>query len=127
MISNYLIPYSVIILCALVLLILLRAPKTYYKANRFLVISILIFFSFFLYNFLLRLKLIFFVPHLYRALAPIYLMAAPFAFIYVRSVLRNNTQLNKKDYLHFLPFLIQCIEMIPFFMENAVQKKARMN
>ncbi len=126
MAANYLIPYSVIFLSALVLLVLVTKPKTYFKANRYLAVSISIFFLFFLYNFLVRLQVIFYVPHLYRAITPLYLLIGPFTFFYVRSVLADKTQLTSRDWWHFLPFVLMVIEMLPFYLETAAEKTARM-
>lgn len=46
-----------------------------------------------------------------------YLMS-PFAFFYMRSILRDNSRISKIDYLHFTPFVISFIGYIPYFFTS---------
>lgn len=45
-------------------------------------------------------------------------LIGPFSFFYVRGMLRDNSHLDKKDWLHFLPFIIFFIGHIPYFFSN---------
>lgn len=42
----------------------------------------------------------------------------PFAFFYMRSILRGNNRLSKTDYLHFVLFVISFIGYIPYFYSD---------
>ncbi len=45
-------------------------------------------------------------------------LIGPFSFFYVRGMLRDNNHLDKKDWLHFLPFFIFFIGHIPYFFSS---------
>jgi AraC-like DNA-binding protein len=48
----------------------------------------------------------------------IFYLVGPFSFFYVRGMLRDNTDLSKKDWLHFLPFLISFTGSIPYYFSS---------
>ena len=48
----------------------------------------------------------------------LFYLIGPFAYFYVRSILRDNVKLSKKDYLHFLLFIIIFIGLLPFFFSS---------
>lgn len=48
----------------------------------------------------------------------LFYLIGPFAYFYVRSILRDTVKLSKKDYLHFLPFLIIFIGALPFVFSS---------
>jgi AraC-like DNA-binding protein len=45
-------------------------------------------------------------------------LICPFAFFYIRSVLRGNSKLSKADYLHFALFVISFMGYIPYFFTS---------
>ncbi len=45
-------------------------------------------------------------------------LIGPFAFFYVRSILRDNSALRKTDYLHFALFAISFIGYVPYFFSS---------
>jgi len=47
-----------------------------------------------------------------------YYLICPFAFFYVRSVLRGNSKLSKADYLHFALFVVSFMGYIPYFFTS---------
>lgn len=49
---------------------------------------------------------------------PVYYLSGPMLFFYVRSTLKDNSQLSKIDLLHFLPFLIGLIYILPYSVES---------
>ncbi len=49
---------------------------------------------------------------------PFYFLCGPLAFLYVRSVLTDRAKLQPNDYLHFVPFLIQVLLMMPFYLTS---------
>ena len=48
----------------------------------------------------------------------LYFLIGPFAYFYVRSILRDNLKLSKTDFLHFLPFILIFIGTIPFLFST---------
>ena len=48
----------------------------------------------------------------------LFFLIGPFAYFYVRSILRDNVTLSKKDYLHFLLFIIVFIGALPFLFSS---------
>ena len=53
---------------------------------------------------------------------PCFFLIGPFAFLYVRSILRNDPHPEKYDYLHFLLFLIQLAGMFPWYVSSVAYK-----
>ena len=49
---------------------------------------------------------------------PLYYLSGPMLFFYVRSTLKDNSQLSKIDLLHFIPFLIGLIYILPYSFES---------
>jgi AraC-like DNA-binding protein len=99
-------------------LILLHFSKGYLVANRYLASFFFFASLYFLENFYF-----FYGESLYKVAfftnvhAFFYLMS-PFAFFYVRSILRDNSTLSKRDYLHFVPFVLSFIGYIPYFFTS---------
>ena len=48
----------------------------------------------------------------------IFYLVGPLSFFYVRGVLRDNTKMDKKDWFHFLPFIIFFTGSIPYFFST---------
>lgn len=55
---------------------------------------------------------------------PIYYLAPPMLFFYVRSTLNDSNVLGKKDFIHFLPSLIGLISVLPFIFKSFDYKLA---
>ncbi|MBN8717808.1 MAG: hypothetical protein J0H85_00050 [Sediminibacterium magnilacihabitans] len=51
---------------------------------------------------------------LYGTIAPLFFLLGPAGFFYVRSVLSNDPRLRKWDMLHFVPFLVQLVNALPY-------------
>lgn len=62
------------------------------------------------------------MPHFFRVPSPLYYAMFPAAYLYVKLVIADRTQLKNWDYLHFLPAFIHLIEMVPFYLKSAEQK-----
>ena len=58
------------------------------------------------------------VPILYKTSAPINYLVPPLAYLYVRSVLYNESRFEKKDFLHLVPFLIITFNYIPLYISG---------
>jgi AraC-like DNA-binding protein len=59
---------------------------------------------------------ILYFPHLFKTGLPINFLIAPLSYLYVRAVLYNEKQIQFKDLLHAVPFLIVFINYIPFYV-----------
>ncbi len=62
------------------------------------------------------------LPHFFRTASPVIYLIAPTAFLYVRSVLKEERAFSLLDLLHFLPAFLHFLELIPFYMESAETK-----
>ena len=62
-------------------------------------------------------------PHLIGITVPFPLLHGPFLYLYVLYSLRDQNQLLKRDYLHFLPFLLVYLYMLPFYFGYSVEQK----
>jgi AraC-like DNA-binding protein len=95
----------------------------YNKANRYLAAFL------FLSSLFYLIQYVFIFSHSLKAItwfaavlpATVYLIG-PFAYLYVRSILRDNTRLSKKDYLHFLLFFIVFAGTIPYIFSSLEYK-----
>lgn len=47
-------------------------------------------------------------------LIPVYYLAGPMLFFYIRSTLKDSTSLSYKDLLHFIPFVVSFIAILPY-------------
>jgi len=52
----------------------------------------------------------------------LFYLIGPFAYLYVRSILRDNTRLSRLDYLHFLIFFLVLLGAIPYIISNLEHK-----
>lgn len=99
-------------------LVILYFNKGYHSANRYLA-----FFLFFASLYVFENFVFFYSTSLIRiAFATtthaFFYLIGPFAFLYIRSILRDNSTLNKTDYLHFVLFGISFIGYIPYFFTS---------
>lgn len=62
-------------------------------------------------------------PHLFRAFAPTYYLIGPLLYFYFHGALFNKKILWKKDWFHFLPAVVQLIDLIPFYIKSSVEKR----
>ena len=67
------------------------------------------------------------VPYLYKTVAPISYLAPPLAYLYVRSVLKNEIKFQTKDLWHFLPVLLIAINYLPVYFMPFAEKAALIN
>ncbi len=66
-------------------------------------------------------------PHLVGALHPFPLLFGPFLYLYVSVSLRKEQQIHKKDLLHFIPFVLLYISMMPFYFGYSAEDKIRVD
>lgn len=50
--------------------------------------------------------------------APVYLMAGPLLYFYVRGLLKDDHRLSKQDLLHFIPSLVMLINILPYLFKG---------
>jgi AraC-like DNA-binding protein len=62
------------------------------------------------------------VPFFFKTAAPINFLIPPLGYLYVRSVLSNETKYSPKDLFHLLPFLLFLISYLPFFLSSSAFK-----
>lgn len=53
---------------------------------------------------------------------PLFLIVGPVLYFYVRGVLRDDFRLSKLDYLHFIPALLLCINILPHLFSSYEDK-----
>lgn len=93
-----------------------RLPMTFlFLSNFILIIS-----SFFYW--LLSSGHFFDYPHFLRVPAPFHYLIGPSIYLFVRTLLKREKSLQKWDWLHFLPFVLHVIELIPFYIQDASVK-----
>lgn len=63
------------------------------------------------------------VPFMFKTAAPVNFLIPPFAYIYIRSVLKDEQKLISKDYLHFIPAFLVFVNYIPVYFMPALQKQ----
>jgi AraC-like DNA-binding protein len=61
-------------------------------------------------------------PHLSRVHDPFVFLAPPMLFLYVRTLLRRERKLARKDYLHFLPFALCVAYLAPYYLRGSRYK-----
>jgi hypothetical protein len=59
-------------------------------------------------------KSLFLLAIFFNNLSSLFLLLGPFLYFYVRGVLTDKIALSKKDLLHFIPFVIHFIGIIPY-------------
>jgi len=58
---------------------------------------------------------------------PITLLYGPLLYLYVKTMRDGSTAIKRYDYLHFVPFIILLIYMVPFYMGTPIEKVAFTN
>lgn len=62
------------------------------------------------------------LPHLYRIVSPLQFILGPLCYLFCRTTLRPYQKFQQKDLLHFIPFLVSTIGLIPLFMLSGPEK-----
>jgi AraC-like DNA-binding protein len=55
------------------------------------------------------------IAFFYGHFMPLSYLTGPMLFFYVRGTLKDSSCLSKKDYLHFLPFIISLLSILPYY------------
>jgi len=95
-----------------------RKPQAYY-----FFIGVYLIFNFSLFvNVSIPLGFIDKMPHLYRVVSPLQFLFGPLSYFFFRATLRPYQRFAKWDWLHFLPFFVSIIGLIPIFLLSADEK-----
>jgi AraC-like DNA-binding protein len=71
---------------------------------------------------LLTSNYVFAFPHLSRLHQPFVFLAAPLLFLYLRELTARQQKFEKKDFLHFIPFVLCLIYLLPYFLQSRAAK-----
>ena len=71
---------------------------------------------------LLTSNYVFVFPHLSRLHHPVAFLAGPLIFLYIRSLTSPDRKFDKKDLLHFLPFVFCTIYLLPYYFQSSSAK-----
>jgi AraC-like DNA-binding protein len=61
-------------------------------------------------------------PHFLKIQDPFYSLGAPLLFLYMRTLIKGRAGLGKKDLLHFLPFALCLLYLLPFYFQSGEAK-----
>lgn len=64
------------------------------------------------------------IPFFYKTAAPIDLITPPLSYLYVRSVINNESRFKKSDALHFIPGFLFFLNYLPLYGMNYEKKQA---
>jgi AraC-like DNA-binding protein len=62
------------------------------------------------------------LPHLSKLHQPFYFLGAPLLFLYVRALILRKQALQRADLLHFVPFVLCALYMVPYYLQSGADK-----
>jgi AraC-like DNA-binding protein/uncharacterized membrane protein YhaH (DUF805 family) len=65
---------------------------------------------------------LFVFPHLTRLHHPFVFLAGPLLFLYIRELISPQSKFERKDFLHFIPFTLCLIYLLPYFLSSRAEK-----
>jgi AraC-like DNA-binding protein len=71
---------------------------------------------------LLTSNYVFVFPHLSRIHQPFVFLAGPLLFLYIRELTSREERFEKKDLLHFIPFVVCLIYLFPYYFQSRTAK-----
>lgn len=71
---------------------------------------------------LLSSNYVFVYPHLSRLHHPFAFLAGPLLFLYIRELISADRKFERRDFLHFIPFSLCLIYLLPYFLSSRVEK-----
>jgi len=71
---------------------------------------------------LLTSNYVFVFPHLSRVHQPFVFLAGPLLFLYIRELISREKRFEKKDFLHFIPFAVCLIYLLPYYFQSRTEK-----
>lgn len=92
-------------------------------SSRLLALYILTFSLFAAHNLLVVTGLLTQFPYAFRCTKALHYLPGVLLYLYVRSTIKNEQSLHKKDYLLFIPTILHFIELLPFYFTDKVTKQ----
>src|SRR6476660_7840723 len=71
---------------------------------------------------LLTSNYVFAFPHLSRLHQPFVFLSAPLLYLYLRELTAREQRLAKRDFLHFIPFVLCAIDLLPYYLQSSGAK-----
>ena len=71
---------------------------------------------------LLTTNYVFAFPHLSRVHQPFVFLAAPLLYLYLRELTAREQRFARQDFLHFIPFVLCAIYLLPYYLQSGSQK-----
>lgn len=105
--------------------VLLSTRKLRNTANVLLVIILLIFSGYLLEHYLMLENRLKYFPHLTAAFVPLLYLLGPLYFFYARATLDQSLKLQAKDAVHIVPALICFLTIVPYYLQSAAYKIAK--
>lgn len=68
-----------------------------------------------------------YMPGIYRVGSPLYYLIPACSYLYTRSILLEETRFRKYDWLHFLPAIINLVDLLPFYFSDSETKRVIVN
>jgi AraC-like DNA-binding protein len=65
---------------------------------------------------------VFIFPHLSRIHHPFVFLAGPLLFLYIRTLTAPDRKIEKRDFLHFIPFVLCLIFLLPYYLQSRAGK-----
>lgn len=65
---------------------------------------------------------VFDLPHLTRIHHPFTYLAGPLLYLYLKTLISKKPTFARKDFLHFIPFVMCFIYLIPYYFQSAAEK-----
>ncbi|HEX8072708.1 MAG TPA: helix-turn-helix domain-containing protein [Pyrinomonadaceae bacterium] len=62
------------------------------------------------------------LPHLRMVHQPFYFLGAPLLFLYVKTLLSRASRFKRRDLLHFIPFGLCVVYLLPFYLQSGAAK-----
>jgi AraC-like DNA-binding protein len=66
----------------------------------------------------------FVLPHLSRIHDPLPFLAVPLIFLYVRTLTTRTPSFPRREFLHFIPFVLCCTYLLPYYLQGREAKLA---
>lgn len=68
-----------------------------------------------------------YMPGIYRVGSPLYYLIPACSYLYTRSILLEETRFRKYDWVHFLPAVINVVDLLPFYFSDSETKRVIVN
>jgi AraC-like DNA-binding protein len=118
--TSYIVAVGMFLAAFLAAILLARSEKV--KSNRFLAALALSVGISVCYGVLFTTGLYRVLPHLVKCYIPPQFLIGPLLYFYVVTLLEPEAQIKRSYYLHFIPFILSLLYLVPFFAQTAQAK-----